>query len=215
MFMEALGLIENRSYLSSIVAADTALKAADVNLIDVEIIKGGYVTVKLIGDVAAVRAAVDSGTAAVEPFGTLISSHVIPRMHRETHQLIEKLPQQSDQDDPEKLSEQAEPKNQSGEQAEGEKEIVVREEAPEALEKDDVQVDDHAAEDTPDPEQGKKAPVLYRKDLEKMTVSKLRQLARERDVMPANTKNIKYARKAELISSLIDDDGMYDNEVKG
>ena len=49
--MDALGLIENRSYLSSIVAADTALKAANVTLIDLEIIRGGYVTVKLIGDV--------------------------------------------------------------------------------------------------------------------------------------------------------------------
>jgi energy-coupling factor transport system substrate-specific component len=207
--MEALGLIENRSYLSSIVAADTALKAADVNLIDVEIIKGGYVTVQLIGDVAAVRSAVDAGTEAVEPFGTLISSHVIPRMHLETHQLIEKLPRhQSDQP-----LEEAEQKKLSEE----EKEKPARETEPEPLERAAAQEPDESEKaDTPAPapDQGQEAS-LYREELEKMTVSKLRQLVREKNAMPEKTKNIKYARKAELISSLVESDELSDSEVKG
>ena len=86
--MDALGLIENRSFLASVVAADTALKAANVMLKDMEIIRGGYVTVKLGGDVAAVQAAVAAARDAVESYGTLISSHVIPRMHAETWQLV-------------------------------------------------------------------------------------------------------------------------------
>src|SRR5690625_3780587 len=215
--MEALGLIENRSYLSSIVAADTALKAANVTLINVEIIKGGYVTVQLNGDVAAVRAAVDAGTEAVKSFGTLISSHVIPRMHWETHQLIEKLPQHpSDQERMERLSEPEEQK-QSGEQAEEEKETTITEASPETLEKIDSQDAGHVAEKTPStkPDQAQEVPTLYREDLEKMTVSKSRQLVRERKAMNANTKNIKYARKAELISSLMEDNGLYDSEIEG
>src|SRR5690554_3483521 len=88
--MNALGLIENKSYLASVVAADIALKTADVELIDMEIIKGGYVTVQLVGDVAAVKAAVEAGTDAVEEFGTLVSSHVIPRTAKETQKLLKK-----------------------------------------------------------------------------------------------------------------------------
>ncbi|WP_461181683.1 BMC domain-containing protein [Virgibacillus kimchii] len=199
--MEALGLIENRSYLSSIVAADAALKAADVTLVDVEIIKGGYVTVQLIGDVAAVKAAVETGTDSVESFGTLISSHVIPRMHLETHQLIDKLPKQSEQ-----LSESTEKKEEEKETGS----------APEALEAADIQAADDKVNETllSEPEQTQKVPKLYRKDLEKMTVGKLRQLVRERNAMADNTRNIKYARKAELISSLIDDEDLHDGDAK-
>ncbi|GAB3796410.1 BMC domain-containing protein [Virgibacillus kimchii] len=200
-YMEALGLIENRSYLSSIVAADAALKAADVTLVDVEIIKGGYVTVQLIGDVAAVKAAVETGTDSVESFGTLISSHVIPRMHLETHQLIDKLPKQSEQ-----LSESTEKKEEEKETGS----------APEALEAADIQAADDKVNETllSEPEQTQKVPKLYRKDLEKMTVGKLRQLVRERNAMADNTRNIKYARKAELISSLIDDEDLHDGDAK-
>lgn len=199
--MEALGLIENRSYLSSIVAADAALKAADVTLVDVEVIKGGYVTVQLIGDVAAVKAAVETGTDSVESFGTLISSHVIPRMHLETHQLIDKLPKQSEQ-----LSESTEKKEEEKETGS----------APEALEAADIQAADDKVNETllSEPEQTQKVPKLYRKDLEKMTVGKLRQLVRERNAMADNTRNIKYARKAELISSLIDDEDLHDGDAK-
>src|SRR5699024_10912830 len=53
-----------------------------------EKIKGGYVTVQLEGSVGAVKAAVEAATEAIQSLGTLISSHVIPRMHEETTQLI-------------------------------------------------------------------------------------------------------------------------------
>src|SRR5690625_4875312 len=88
--MDALGLIETRGLIGAIAAAHTALKAANVTLLNVEIIKGGYVTVQLTGDVAAVKAAVDAGSESVETFGTLVSAHVIPRMHTETSQLMKK-----------------------------------------------------------------------------------------------------------------------------
>ena len=40
---------------------------------------GGYVTVIIKGDVAAVKAAVEAGEAEVEQLGTLIAAYVIPR----------------------------------------------------------------------------------------------------------------------------------------
>ena len=75
----ALGLIEVYGYLGAIEAADTALKAANVNLIGCEIVRGGLVTVKLEGDVSSVKAAVEAAEMAVTKLKILVVAHVIPR----------------------------------------------------------------------------------------------------------------------------------------
>jgi microcompartment protein CcmL/EutN len=75
----ALGLIETRGLVGAIEAADAATKAADVKLVGKEKIRNGLITIKLIGDVAAVRSAVDAGSAAAARVGELVSTHVIPR----------------------------------------------------------------------------------------------------------------------------------------
>ena len=74
----ALGLIETRGLVGVLEAADTAAKAADVQLMGIERIGGGLVSLRLSGDVAAVQAAVRAGSAAAKPVGELSSSHVIP-----------------------------------------------------------------------------------------------------------------------------------------
>ena len=79
----ALGLIETRGLVGAIEATDAGLKAADVRLLGTEKADAGLVTVKFVGEVAAVKAAVDAGTAAAERVGHLVSSHVIPRPHPE------------------------------------------------------------------------------------------------------------------------------------
>lgn len=75
---EAIGVLEFYSVASTIVAADIAAKAAQVQLIEVHIgyaIGGkGYVT--LTGDVGAVKAAV---TSAAENQELLVETTVIPR----------------------------------------------------------------------------------------------------------------------------------------
>ncbi|MBC1448057.1 BMC domain-containing protein [Listeria welshimeri] len=88
MSNEALGLIEVTGFLGAVVAADTCLKAANVELIRCEVIKGGLTTVELTGDVGAVNAAVEAGKAATESLGCLISSHVIARLSEETKSLF-------------------------------------------------------------------------------------------------------------------------------
>jgi carbon dioxide concentrating mechanism protein CcmO len=75
----AIGMIETQGFTAVIEAIDTACKAASVEVMGKEKLGGGYVTVLIKGDVAAVRAAVDAGTAKVEGLGKLIASHVIPR----------------------------------------------------------------------------------------------------------------------------------------
>lgn len=62
-------------------ASDAMVKAANVELVGYEKIGGGFVTVIVRGDVAAVRASVDAGIRAAEKVGEIVSSHVIPRPH--------------------------------------------------------------------------------------------------------------------------------------
>ena len=85
---KALGLIEVVGLTNAIVAADECVKAATVNLLGIEKVSGGIVTVKVIGDVSAVTAAVESGRSMVEHSGMFRTSHVIPRLNEELLDLI-------------------------------------------------------------------------------------------------------------------------------
>lgn len=76
---KALGMIETRGLIASIVAADAMVKAADVRLIKKEKVDAGLVAVLVEGDVGAVQAAVDAGKYAAAKAGQLVSAHVIPR----------------------------------------------------------------------------------------------------------------------------------------
>ncbi len=74
----AVGLIETQGFTAVFEAIDTAIKTASVEVLAREKLGGGYITVVIRGDVAAVRAAVDAGKAKVEGLGRLIAAHVIP-----------------------------------------------------------------------------------------------------------------------------------------
>lgn len=87
---KAIGFIEVIGYTNAIVAADESVKAASVNLLGIEKVSGGIVTVKMIGDVGAVTAAVESGKAKVEHTGRFRAAHVIPRLHEEVLSIVEK-----------------------------------------------------------------------------------------------------------------------------
>jgi ethanolamine utilization protein EutM len=78
---EALGMIETKGLVAMIEAADAMVKSANVTVVGWERIGAGYVTVFVRGDVAAVRAATDSGAAAARRVGELIAVHIIPRPH--------------------------------------------------------------------------------------------------------------------------------------
>lgn len=77
----AIGMIETQGLTAVIEAIDTACKAGNVEILGREKLGGGYVTVLIKGDVAAVKAAIDAGRAKVESMGLgkLIAAHVIPR----------------------------------------------------------------------------------------------------------------------------------------
>jgi len=85
---QAIGFIETQGYTAVIQAIDTACKAGNVEVIGREKLGGGYITVILQGDVAAVEAAIEAGKTKVDGLGNLIAAHVIPRPSGEVMQLI-------------------------------------------------------------------------------------------------------------------------------
>ncbi len=78
---EALGMLETRGYPAVVEAADAMVKAAKVELVSYEKTGGGYVTVCIRGDVAAVNAACDAGKAGASRVGEIVAVHIIARPH--------------------------------------------------------------------------------------------------------------------------------------
>lgn len=88
MAQEALGMIETRGMVGCIEAADAMSKAANVTLTGYQKIGSGLVTVMVRGDVGAVKAAVEAGTVAAGKVGEVVSTHVIPRPHKDVERIL-------------------------------------------------------------------------------------------------------------------------------
>jgi ethanolamine utilization protein EutM len=86
--MEALGMIETKGLVALIEGSDAALKAANVTFLGWQKIGSGLVTAMVVGDVAAVKAAVDAGAAAAGRVGEVISVQVIPRPHEDLETVL-------------------------------------------------------------------------------------------------------------------------------
>lgn len=92
MTSKAIGFIETIGLSAAIEAADAAAKSANVTLLGYENTKGGgMITVKIAGDVGAVKAAVSAGSAAAMRVGRVASCLVIPRPHAEVDALIHQV----------------------------------------------------------------------------------------------------------------------------
>ncbi len=87
----AVGFIETQGFTAVFEAIDTALKTAAVEVLAREKLGGGYITVVIKGDVAAVTAAIDAGKTKVEGLGRLIAAHVIPSPSTGVLSLLPKL----------------------------------------------------------------------------------------------------------------------------
>ena len=86
----ALGLVETKGLVGAIEAADAMVKSANVQLVGYEKIGSGLITVMVRGDVGAVKAAVDAGSAAAKNVGQVQSCHVIPRPHSDVETILPK-----------------------------------------------------------------------------------------------------------------------------
>ncbi len=80
---EALGIVETFSLVSALLCADAAVKAADVELIEIRLGRGlgGKSFLTLTGDVAAVRHAIESAKSDERVKGMITRTVVIPSPH--------------------------------------------------------------------------------------------------------------------------------------
>lgn len=83
--VKALGVIETFSLAAAIVAADTAVKAAPVQLIEIRLpfAMGGKAFAVFTGEVSSVRNAVNSAVAVLKDEGMIDSFAVIPSPHKD------------------------------------------------------------------------------------------------------------------------------------
>ena len=193
--MKALGMIETRGLVASIEAADAMVKAANVTLTCKEHVGGGLVTVMVRGDVGAVKGAVDAGAAAAERVGELVSVHVIPRPHEELEGMLTTpgpvtptpKPPEKPEDPPPPPAEEP-PVSQPEPQPAPEPEPEPAPEAP--------------AEDRDGEGGGIQLADLTDEVLEAMPVVKLRSAARSVGLNTMTRKEIRFAKKEELVAAI-------------
>jgi len=187
MLEYALGLIETKGLVGAIEAADAMVKAANVRLIGKERVDAALITVKVVGETAAVRSAVDAGAAAAKRVGELISSHVIPRPADGIEDLIfAKASITKDELERElgiTSSPLEIPEREKGEEVEKKEEPVTTTEQP------PLQLSDNEAE--------------YLQQLQAMTVHQLRSYARQVEGLSIFGRQISRANKDQLIAELI------------
>ncbi len=75
----AIGILETKGFACLVLAADAAVKSANVELIEWRKVGSGYVSFVIEGDVAAVRSAIESAVEAASRVGEVLSQLVIPR----------------------------------------------------------------------------------------------------------------------------------------
>lgn len=86
---KSLGTIEVVGLSSAIVVADAMAKTANIEINDLEITKGfGFVTVKIFGDVGAVKAAISVGKSLALQSGAYVASNVIARPNMDLEKRI-------------------------------------------------------------------------------------------------------------------------------
>lgn len=88
----ALGLIETVGKIAAVEAMDAAAKAADVSLTGLENSRGaGRMTVKIEGEVSAVKAAVEAAVSAVETLnGVVFAQKIIARPSDQLEKILHK-----------------------------------------------------------------------------------------------------------------------------
>lgn len=190
-------MIETRGMLGAVEAADAALKCASVSLLKVKKVTGGLMTVFIMGDVAAVRSAVEAASASAKRLGVSCTSHVIPRLSGEVFAMIAKgslLPEETPS--PEKDGGIPEPPEEGAPENSS-----VTEKGPligSEFDKGERNAWENDGQDAPK----ESATVSVPEDLEGLTVMALRRLARNVSIDTMTRKEIRFAGKAELIREL-------------
>ncbi|SFC18467.1 BMC domain-containing protein [Clostridium uliginosum] len=83
--ISSIGIVETISAVAAIIAGDTALKAANVDLLEVRVARGlgGKGFILITGEVSAVKAAVEAAETRLAETGDIITTVVIPSPSKE------------------------------------------------------------------------------------------------------------------------------------
>ena len=202
MAEKALGLIEVRGFLGAVVVADAALKAANVSLLNVETVKSGLNTVQLVGDVSAVRSAVEAAVEIAQDQPYYLHSHVIARLDSQTDSIL--LPIQKE------VNKDVSKAETSSSLEESVLEVIdlidVPEVNPQPLISDNETafVEDIISDIIVEEEVLAEGQQKYsEEELNKFKVVELRSIAYREDKIDLSKKEIKFANKQLLIQALL------------
>lgn len=202
MAEKALGLIEVRGFLGAVVVADAALKAANVSLLNVETVKSGLNTVQLVGDVSAVRSAVEAAVEIAQDQPYYLHSHVIARLDSQTDSILLPIQKEVNKD-----VSKAETSSSIEESVlEAIDSIDVPEVNPQPLISDNETafVEDIISDIIVEEEVLTEGQQKYsEEELNKFKVVELRSIAYREDKIDLSKKEIKFANKQLLIQALL------------
>ncbi len=190
----ALGLIETKGLVGAIEAADAMTKAAEVQLIGKEKVTGALMLVKVVGEVAAVKAAVDAGTAAAQRVGELVSAHVIPRPDDQIDQIVIDKVAQTVKDKAQK------PQVKKKSEISGKPAVSEQLKHVESIQEESKKIDE-SEESTGEreTETSESSGIPSDAELAKMNVHQLRRLARATENFPIFGRQISKANRSQLL----------------
>ena len=202
MAEKELGLIEVRGFLGAVVVADAALKAANVSLLNVETVKSGLNTVQLVGDVSAVRSAVEAAVEIAQDQPYYLHSHVIARLDSQTDSIL--LPIQKEVNKDVSKVETSSSIEESVLEAIDSMDVPEVNPKPLISDNETAFVEDVISEIIVDEEVLTEGQQKYsEKELNKFKVVELRSIAYREDKIDLSKKEIKFANKQLLIQALL------------
>lgn len=136
---KSLGTIEVVGLSSAIVVADAMAKTANIEINDLEITKGfGFVTVKIFGDVGAVKAAISAGKSLALQSGAYVASNVIARPNMDLEKRILSFREEEKKEESKEESKKEETKETKVKKVEAKQETSIKEEIKPEVKKEEL-----------------------------------------------------------------------------
>lgn len=197
--MISVGIIDTIGFVGAVNALDTCLKTADVQFVRFEKMSGGIVSIIIKGDVGAVSASIMAGIEAAAAVGELRNHTIIARLDDQSEMMLNKAVAQRSE------------VSGGGVDSNRDAGVVIIElenqaQCEQPLEPMLAPIDQKAViNSAPEtPEETKTVTLSYsEEDLNLMTVSQLRRLARELNIKGISREKIKRSRKVDLVVNIL------------
>ena len=215
--MKALGMIEVYGYPTAIEALDSAVKAANVSVVDMVKVSGGLVTVTVEGDVGAVKASMEAAEVAAKMIGNVMSVHVIARPDEGIEGIIAPVGKAVPKPVVAEVEKKVEPKPVAKEASPAP--VAPKTEPKPVAKKADPKPVGSKADPKPAVKKAQPKPVVKKapekkaapkkagkhtlEQLSAMKVVDLRSLARELGNTGLTNKEIRFGNKADLIAAIL------------